>query len=127
MLQVVTSMTLDALEELLILGSTTLPQDGSPSKFCLSVPLIRSRFTGTGDLMTALLLAHVSGTPEKVASAVERAVASVQSVLMDTKSWASTFTCDGSADTIKAHELRLVQNQQAIIKPVVSCVARALS
>lgn len=118
-------MSLDATQELLVLGSTALPQDNSPSKFCLSLPVLHGRFTGTGDLMAALLLAHVSTTPAKVASAVERAVASVQAVLMDTKKWASSNACE-QPDSVRAHELRLVQNQQAILQPVVSSMAHAL-
>lgn len=104
-----------------ILGSTTVPQDGSPSKFSISVPKLDASFTGTGDLMAALLLARVTDMPSRFAAAVELAVASVQNVLLDTvqHAGAALRSSERSADVMKLRELRIVQNQGALLHPEV--------
>jgi pyridoxine kinase len=49
-------------------------------RFSVSIPLLDSVFTGTGDLTSALLLAHMDANPAAFATAVERAIATVQAV-----------------------------------------------
>jgi pyridoxal/pyridoxine/pyridoxamine kinase len=73
----------------------------------------------SGDLLAALLLAHSSNTPKELASATERAVASLQQVLQRTAAAAGPHsnTLDRTCEAMRARELQLVQSQQDILNP----------
>ncbi|CAI5983850.1 unnamed protein product, partial [Closterium sp. NIES-65] len=81
---VITSMEVDG--RLLVVGSDASSPAGeeegseqrSLQRFCIAVPKIPHYFTGTGDLMTALLLGWSHKYPHDLARAAELAVASLQ-------------------------------------------------
>ncbi|CAI5930976.1 unnamed protein product, partial [Closterium sp. NIES-64] len=87
---VITSMEVEG--QLLVVGSDAsspaAEQEGSGAsgasgshslrRFCIAVPKIPEYFTGTGDLMTALLLGWSHRNPHDLARAAELAVASLQ-------------------------------------------------
>jgi pyridoxine kinase len=103
----------------------------------LRVPRIPGYYTGTGDLLSALLLAHASRTPRDLPAALERAVGALQAVLGDTARHAEAEAeaeaeggqgADAGDDAddhhqedaatvarrFRARELRLVQNLAAL-------------
>lgn len=62
-----------------LIGSTRVPQEaGFPQRFRLRIPKLPMYFTGTGDLVAALLLARTADMPGRLTQAVELAIASVQ-------------------------------------------------
>jgi pyridoxine kinase len=131
-MQVVTSLRVGNEDVITVLGSTVLPQSGSPAKFRIRLPQMDAAFTGTGDLMAALLLAHSAQQPAQLAKAVETAVATLQAVLQATMAVAGeaakVSTRDGqkSASGARSRELRLIQGQAAILHPEVVYRAEAL-
>lgn len=119
---VVTSSSCASAADIVLLASTRQPQeDGCPSRFSVSVPRLDAYFTGTGDLLAALLLARVTQHPGRLAVAVEAAVASLHAVLKDTAEHAGDAmqATTRSAAVCRRRELRLVQNQHSIAHPVV--------
>ncbi|MEW5309988.1 MAG: hypothetical protein WDW38_001825 [Sanguina aurantia] len=122
---VITSLTVpDDPDSLMLLASTTKPQLGgaSVSKLQMCIPRIPAYFTGTGDLLAALLLARIDQYPGDLAQAVEMAVAGLQAVLLDTAAHCGVAALSGerTAAVSAARELRLVANQRHIVSPVVT-------
>ena len=75
-----------------------------------------------GDLFTALLLAWLHRYPDDLKTALELAVAGLQEVLLDTVARCGSGAAaskDRDAAVCRARELRLVQNQDALIAPTV--------
>lgn len=116
--QVVTSLALHA-DNITLFASTSSQQQGGSSQFQIQIPRLDAHYTGTGDLMTALLLAHIDEEPRNLVSAVEKAVASVQGVLQTTmdSAGASAPPSDKSAAAARSRELHLIQAQHAILQP----------
>lgn len=85
--------------------------------------------TDAGDLFTALLLAHTFRFPDCLKSALETAMAGLQSVLGETvrASGEAAHSEQKTAAISAARELRLVQCQDAIVEPAIKYKARALS
>lgn len=102
-----------------LLASTTRDQDNGCNAIKLRVPRVDAYFTGTGDLLTALLLAWLHRQPRDLKSAVEKAVAGLQTVLQDTVKYSKGFDGERDAKVCAARELRLVQNQDALAVPAV--------
>mmetsp|Transcript_16356 Transcript_16356/g.28042 ORF Transcript_16356/g.28042 Transcript_16356/m.28042 type:complete len:336 (+) Transcript_16356:1-1008(+) len=104
-----------------LLASTTQPQLAGPAaqKLSLRIPRIPAYFTGTGDLMAALLLAWLHLYPGDLQTAVERTVAGLQAVLEATAEACgpAALNADRTAAVCAARELRLVQNQHHLVKP----------
>lgn len=64
---------------IVLIASTKVPQEaGLPQRFRLRMPKLPMYFTGTGDLVAALLLARTADSPGRLVHAVELAIASVQ-------------------------------------------------
>jgi pyridoxine kinase len=126
--QVVTSLHTNDADSITVLGSTVAPQRGSPSRFHIRLPRLQGAFTGTGDLMAALLLAHTDQEPDRIGNAVEQAVASLQAVLQVTLAAAGDASEpeDKSAAGARSRELRLIQGQDAITNPDVKHRAKPL-
>jgi pyridoxine kinase len=118
-LQVVTSLKVTEEDSITVLCSTTSPQSNGPAQFRIRVPRMDAAFTGTGDLMAALLLAHTCANPASLSTAVEKAVASLQIILKDTLAEAgdAAASTDKTATGARARELRLIQGQAAILHP----------
>ena len=72
-----------------------------------------------GDLFTALLLGWLHKHPDDLKTALEAAVAGLQAVLRDTvaQAGAAASATERTAAVCAARELRLVQNQGAILQP----------
>eukprot|EP00887_Chlorella_sp_A99_P007404 scaffold2.g7404.t1 len=119
-----------------VVASTTRAQEaGAPQRLRLRVPRLQAYFTGTGDLLSALLLGWMSRHPANLKLAVELAVAGLQGVLRDTAAHAADMLAAGSsgcggqpppAALARARELRLVPNQHLLAAPVIELRAEAL-
>eukprot|EP00877_Chromochloris_zofingiensis_P002856 jgi/Chrzof1/12571/UNPLg00524.t1 len=110
-----------------LVASTRVPQKpGRPSRFRIQIPHISGYFTGTGDLLTALLLAWTFIHPDDIATAVELAIAGLQGVLRATAHAAGPAIKERSAKAFAAKELRLIQNQHLLIEPKVELVAEPI-
>lgn len=118
---VITSADIDG--EFLVLGSH-YPKEGSkPSRFKIKLQKLPAYFTGTGDLMTALLLGWSYKYPDDLAKAAELSVASLQAVLKRTlKDYSDSDVKPGS----KQLELRLIQSREEIIAPSVAMRAEPI-
>ncbi|GBF93943.1 pyridoxal kinase [Raphidocelis subcapitata] len=121
---------------------------GRPSAFRIRIPKLDAYFTGTGDLLSALLLAWCARHPADLALAVEKAVAGLQAVLRVTAAAVhETERREGSAGggggggggahdllsskgrtaaVFRAKELRLVQARHALVDPEVELRAEPL-
>ncbi|RRT55633.1 hypothetical protein BHE74_00034534, partial [Ensete ventricosum] len=78
-LVVITSLNIEG--NLLLIGSHQKLKGQPPHQFKIIIPKIPAYFTGTGDLMTALLLGWSNKYPDNLEKASELAVSSVQVIL----------------------------------------------
>lgn len=85
-------------------------------RFSLEAEFIEGSFTGSGDLMTALLLAWTGRIPSDIISACRNAMASVTAVLK------RTVEAPKAPGLCNKPELRLVQSQDVITNPPVELV-----
>ena len=136
-------------------GSTIVASSGASRKFVVDVPLIDGFYSGTGDLFAALTLARlregsaaaglllregwipddaVPALDLPLAKAVEKVLGSMHSVLERTRDardveLAAAAAAGSARDhraVTKASELRLVQSQKELLRPVAICSARIL-
>lgn len=108
--------------ELLVIGSDC---GSTPSsRFRIRVPKLPTYFTGTGDLMTALLLGWSHKFPDNLLRATELSVASLQAVLKRT---VDDYAASGVKPATKQLELRLIQSRDDIIQPPVSLRAELIN
>lgn len=113
---VITSLSIDNM--LTVIGSHVQSEGKAPKQFKIVLPKLHSYFTGTGDLMTALLLGWSHKYPDDLDKAAELAVSSLQAVLKNT---IADYDKAGSLPKPKTKqlELRLVQSVKQIQSPVV--------
>lgn len=100
-----------------IFASCKVADTDCEEQYRLLLPKHPDDYTGCGDLMAALLLAHTHATPDDLASAIERAAASMQAVIMATAEGPPP-NCSGGMK-----ELRLVACKSQIEMPDVNCRA----
>ena len=81
-----------------------------PERYELSLPKLEGRFTGTGDLSAALLLAWLYRRPDDVAHAVEKTMGTLQAVLART-------VREGVGVGGAPPEIRLIQSKEDIEFP----------
>ncbi|BBM97515.1 hypothetical protein Mp_1g06330 [Marchantia polymorpha subsp. ruderalis] len=118
---IITSLDID--NKLLLIGSDKPNKDEPAKQFRISMPKIPAYFTGTGDLMTALLLGWSYKYQNDLAKAAELAVSSLQGVLRRT---ISDYEEAGVSPNLKQLELRLVQSQTEISSPKLAYRAEKL-
>lgn len=111
---VITSMNMN--DTLLLIGSHQIEKGQPPAQFKIVIPKIPAYFTGTGDLMTALLLGWSNKYPDNLYKAAELAVSSLQALLSRTLNdyKRAGFDCQSSS-----LEIRLIQSQDDIRNPEV--------
>ncbi|KAK1592951.1 hypothetical protein Q3G72_033248 [Acer saccharum] len=109
---VITSINING--NLLLIGSHQKEKGQSPAQFKIVIPKIPSYFTGTGDLMIALLLGWSNKYPDSLDTAAELAVSSLQAVLQRTLNDYLTAGYDPQSSSL---EIRLIQSQDGIRNP----------
>ncbi|KAL4582447.1 hypothetical protein LXL04_006996 [Taraxacum kok-saghyz] len=109
---VITSISLNG--NLLLIGSHQKEKGQSPVQFKIVIPKIPAYFTGTGDLMTALLLGWSNKYPDNLDKAAELAVSSLQAVLSRTLKDYEKAGYDPQSSSL---EIRLIQSQDDIRNP----------
>ncbi|KAM0933030.1 putative pyridoxal kinase [Dioscorea sansibarensis] len=109
---VITSLNLNGT--LLLIGSHQKEKDHPPEQFKIAIPKIPAYFTGTGDLMTALLLGWSNKYPDNLEIASELAVSSLQALLRRT---VSDYLKAGFDPQTSSLEIRLIQSQDDIKNP----------
>eukprot|EP00262_Sarcandra_glabra_P011105 TRINITY_DN26818_c0_g1_i1.p1 TRINITY_DN26818_c0_g1~~TRINITY_DN26818_c0_g1_i1.p1 ORF type:complete len:347 (-),score=45.04 TRINITY_DN26818_c0_g1_i1:129-1169(-) len=111
---VITSVHIE--DNLLLIGSHQKTKDQPPEQFKIVIPKIPAYFTGTGDLMTALLLGWSNKYPDSLDKASELAVSSLQALLRRT---VDDYRRAGFDPQSSSLEIRLVQSQDDIRNPQV--------
>ena len=102
-----------------VLWDAVSPASRGPyARFQIDIPQLDFKFTGTGDLTAALLLAWYSKLPTQFATVCERTIASLQAVCGRTMAM-----CDGS---VRSKELRIVESKADLESPTVILRARAI-
>ncbi|KAJ4823629.1 hypothetical protein Tsubulata_032164 [Turnera subulata] len=112
---VLTSINIDGV--LLLIGSYQKEKGVSPEQFKIVIPKIPAYFTGTGDLMTALLLGWSNKYPDDLSRAAELAVSSLQALLQRTVADYQKAGYDPQSSSL---EIRLIQSQDDIRHPQVT-------
>ncbi|KAK7285231.1 hypothetical protein RJT34_19995 [Clitoria ternatea] len=119
---VITSIIIDG--NLLLIGSHQKEKGLSPKQFKIVIPKKPAYFTGTGDLMTALLLGWSNKYPDNLEVAAELAVSSVQAVLYRTLGDYQRAGHDSQSTSL---EIRLIQSLDDIRSPQVKLKAEIYS
>ncbi|OMO95721.1 Pyridoxal phosphate (active vitamin B6) biosynthesis, pyridoxal kinase [Corchorus olitorius] len=109
---VITSINIDG--NLLLIGSHQKDKEHAPEQFKIVIPRIPAYFTGTGDLMTALLLGWSNKYPDNLDKAAELAVSSLQALLQRTVNDYKSAGYDSRSSSL---EIRLIQSQDDIRNP----------
>ncbi|KAK3426346.1 hypothetical protein EUGRSUZ_F02818 [Eucalyptus grandis] len=110
---VITSISING--DLRLIGSHQ--KEKVPEQFKILIPKIPAYFTGTGDLMTALLLGWSNKHPDNLDKAAELAVSSLQAVLQRTVNDYRSAEFDPQSSSL---EIRLIQSQDDIRNPQVN-------
>lgn len=120
-------------------GDQADAQPITPQQFYIKIPKLDAEYSGTGDITTALLLAHLyhiqpdadptaegldcsdpdQPTTTLLTRAVELTIASVQGVIAETRAHQKHLVDCGDVDASKLNELRLVQSQRHFLHPKV--------
>ncbi|KAI0488599.1 hypothetical protein KFK09_028438 [Dendrobium nobile] len=111
---IITSIMFES--NLLLIGSHQKVKGQPPEQFKIAIPKIPAYFTGTGDLMTALLLGWSNKYPNDLDKASELAVSSLQAVLQRTIADYKEAGFNPGSDSL---EIRLIQSQDDIRNPQV--------
>lgn len=146
---VISSLRLASHPGVIFCCGSTATLSLEPRPFMIEAPVVDGSFVGTGDLFAALLLARLhpfidkclpqenhSPADSPLAKALEYVIASIQGVLKNTRlAMDRQFEIDGDVNRLteqekqvramRAAELRLVQSQDALLRPKV--VVRAVS
>lgn len=118
---VITSLSLNNM--LTVIGSHVQSKGKPPKQFRIVLPKLHSYFTGTGDLMTALLLGWSHKFPDDLDKAAELAVNSLQAVLKNT---IADYGEAGTKPKTKQLELRLIQSVKALQSPEITFLTEQL-
>ncbi|KAG6456617.1 pyridoxal kinase [Manduca sexta] len=108
------------------LSSTELGDDNTmigmassgDSCYKIEIPQCDSKFTGTGDVFSALFLAWYHKTNSDVKLTLEKTIATLQTIVKDTYEKARVIQPTGEISP-KLRELRLIQNKATIEDPVI--------
>ncbi|KAJ6853662.1 pyridoxal kinase [Iris pallida] len=109
---VITSLRME--DNLLLIGSHQKVKGEPPEQFKIVIPKIPAYFTGTGDLLTSLLLGWSNKYPDNLERAAELAVSSLQALLQRTVTDYERAGFDPQSSTL---EIRLIQSQEDILNP----------
>ena len=83
--------------------------NGTPEMWRVDSSIISGRYTGTGDLCAAILLAWTAKEPGNLSSAMEKVCGSMWSIIKETENKAN--------DSVSSRELRLIQSKDVLENP----------
>ncbi|XP_058087322.1 pyridoxal kinase isoform X1 [Magnolia sinica] len=112
---VITSVHVE--DSFVLIGSHQKVNGQPPEQFKILIPKIPAYFTGTGDLMTALLLGWSNKYPDNLDKASELAVSSLQALLQRT---VADYRSAGFDPQSSSLEIRLIQSLDDIRNPQVN-------
>ena len=92
----------------------------------IKYPTLPVHFVGTGDLFTALITAWLKHDNFDLQKALEKTIATMQSVLKRTLSSANAQCKKGEKPSPRQLELKLIQSREDILKPQVTISATKL-
>ena len=101
-------------------------ENGTFEKARIVYPTLPVHFVGTGDLFTALTTAWLQHGDFHVASALEKTIATMQTVLQRTLAFAKE-KAKGSNPSPGQLELKLIQSREDILKPEVGIKATKIA
>ncbi len=90
------------------------------------IPKFEAAFVGSGDLFTALSTAWLDRTDNDLATALERTIGSMQSVLRRTVDYAKAKTKPGEKPSARDMELKLIQSKGDIESPNMAIKAEVI-
>lgn len=110
---IITSMVLEGKkDEISILASHKVrSKEGSITHdiWCIESPILEGKYTGTGDVTSALLLAWSAKDSHDLGSVLEKTVSTMYTLI--------ETTMKGSDGTVAGKELKLIQSKQIIEEP----------
>ena len=109
-------------KKMTILASKRLENNssGDPEyeRWCIDSPILPGRYTGTGDLCAALFLAWTAKEPGDMASALQKVISTMYSVIKR--------TLEKEGETVASNELKIIQSKELIEAPPVLFHARRI-
>ena len=112
----ITSVVLDDSDQDVSTGSRQMTilaskreGNGTPEMWRVDSSIISGRYTGTGDLCAAILLAWTAKEPGNLSSAMEKVCGSMWSIIKETENKAN--------DSVSSRELRLIQSKDVLENP----------
>eukprot|EP00794_Sanderia_malayensis_P000026 gene26-616_t len=121
---VITSSEIGNDDQLILLASKR--SDQLVERVRLPMPKLDSRFTGTGDLFSSMLLAWMSRHPDSLKTACEKTVSATHLVLRRTMAAIKEKTDSGEIATSFQRELRLIESLEDIRCPSVLFTAEEI-
>ena len=83
----------------------------------IDAPLLPGHYTGTGDLIAALILGHTANPPYEMKHVLEKVISTMQAVIQ------RTMEANTTTNTVASTELKLIQSKQDIENPIISFTA----
>jgi pyridoxine kinase len=116
---IITSIASSNSDELLVAASTTDEQDdGLPRKFCVSLHKRDVKCTGTGDMLSALVLGWRAVHRRRLADAVRLALGGVQAAIrFNEETQSNAPPAETDAELWRRRELQIVAAQDQIATP----------
>ena len=118
---VISSLDMYPGQVTLFASTRVVQDDGEAHKLTISVPRVQAYFTGTGDLLSSLLLGWQIRYPKQLRLALESTIAVLQSVLLKTveSNPEAAFVKDATPQDWAARELKLLQAASAFENPCI--------
>ena len=99
-------------------------EENSYERYEIKMPKYDAFFVGTGDLFSSIFLSWLTKSNFEIKQSMEKAIATLQSVLKNTMKYAKTK--EGGPTLPENIELRLVQNKKHLENPTVEIFATKL-
>uniref|UniRef100_A0A914UV81 pyridoxal kinase n=1 Tax=Plectus sambesii TaxID=2011161 RepID=A0A914UV81_9BILA len=91
--------------------------DGSFDRYRFEIARLSGFFVGTGDVFTSLLIAWLHHCDNRIKCAVEKVLATIQTILRRTLTEAKALAGEGNVPDCGQVELRLIQSRDDILEP----------
>ena len=134
----ITSIRLPDLGSMMRCTASIKKPNGEISSLYLDMPVIEGAFRGTGDLYAALTMAYLYRTQAlqtadtlQLAQVLEYVLATMRAIILDTQKTFQALSGQQRQplthiDIMAYSELRIVQNQQHILRPTIEYRAKPI-